>query len=170
MNTVTDRQIAQTISAARSPRNLNASRPARRTVVTLLAAVIALAALGLAPRQAPAESTSSPSSIGESQPINIVANPSMAEGGNPISSTVSVSSTGTTVQVGCDRPDLVASPTGSWPYSDTFPTGGSTSQTQGYATAAVSANSAVHIYVCPSGVDSSNPANWTSYTTVTLVP
>ena len=89
-------------------------------------------------------------------------------GGGNITATVSVAAAGGSIQLGCDRPDLVASPTGSWPTTMTFPTGGSTAQTVRLPTSTTQSSVYVHLYASPSGVDASNPANWTATKTILL--
>src|SRR5437763_1960901 len=58
----------------------------------------------------------------------------------------SVPSGGGAVQVSTDRPDLLSSPSGSWPYTLAFPANGGTTQSF-YATAStVTQSTTVHIY------------------------
>jgi hypothetical protein len=104
------------------------------------------------------------------RPIGLAVDTDSTTGGESLTASVAVNSTGGSVQVGCDRPDLVASPSSSWPYLLSFPSGGSTTQSIGLATAPVSISTVVHIYTCASGVDASNPDNWTSVVAVTLYP
>jgi len=78
-----------------------------------------------------------------------------------------VSSTGTSVQVNCDRPDLIASPSGTWPYVLNFPAGSETrSVTLVGSSSAVFAG--VHFYTCEAGVNINDPANWKATTPLTL--
>jgi hypothetical protein len=109
------------------------------------------------------------SRVGQCVPIFIGIENPLNLGGASLSATVSVSEAGGSIQLGCDRPDLVASPTGSWPLILNYPVGGPTSQSIKLPTSNVSASGFVHLYACPSGVDASNPQNWTATQTLLLV-
>lgn len=75
---------------------------------------------------------------------------------------------GSSVQVTCDHPELVASPSGSWPYTLAFPDGSSTIRSFTVTSAAVSSQTSVTFGSGPSGVDMGNPSNWTSSATMTM--
>lgn len=106
----------------------------------------------------------------EAIPVDILCTPSTVPGGNNVSSTVTVNQTGSYVQVGCDHPSLLTSPSGSWPYNVNFPLGGPTSQNITITSGAVSSNTTVKIYACQAGLDINNPANWQSVSTITVTP
>lgn len=114
-----------------------------------------------------ADPANQPASIGESRPIGLALDPGTATGGAYVSETVTVNQAGGTVLLGCDRPDLVAPQSGSWPISLSF-SGTQTSQTTYLATAAVSATSTAHLFTYPAGSDPANPANWTTSASLTL--
>jgi hypothetical protein len=108
---------------------------------------------------------------GETIPLFIAVNPSSITGGSgSVTVTVQVGQTGGNVQVGTTNPTALNSPSQSWPYTLSFPSGGSTTRTITVTTNQVSSSTGVTIYACPSGVDASNPANWSCSTTVTVNP
>ena len=109
--------------------------------------------------------------IGQSVPMFMSLTPQNAIGGiDKISVTISVSQAGDCVQLGTDCPWLLNSPSCSWPYNVAFPLGGSNTRTVTLSTNPVSASQGVKIYACRSGVDASNPANWSVVQTVTILP
>jgi hypothetical protein len=109
--------------------------------------------------------------IGQSVPMFMSVCPSNAVGGiDKLSVTVKVSQVGDCVQIGTDTPWLVNSPSSVWPYNISYPCGGSDTRTVTFSTNAVSTNHTVKIYACRSGVDASNPANWSFVQSVTILP
>jgi hypothetical protein len=109
----------------------------------------------------------------ETIPIHSVFNPNPVTGGNSASCSVEVSSIpsgGGAVMVTTDRPDLIASPSGSWPLTVVYGSGGSTTATFSVATSTVSSSSTAHIYTSRYGTDPSNSANWQTVTNVTINP
>lgn len=108
---------------------------------------------------------------GQTIPILMVPTPINAIGGvDSVSVAIAVDQTGDSIQVGTDSPSLLTSPSSAWPYDLSYPSGGSTTKTITLTTHAVTTSTVVTIYACPSGVDSSNPANWSYATTVTVRP
>lgn len=110
---------------------------------------------------------------GQGVPVDVTTPSSDYTGPQDTSGSVTVTSVpsgGCYVQVGCDHPSLVSSPSGSWPYNLQYPNGGSTTQNMTLTLSAVSQDTVVVLYACKSGVDSSNPANWTATRTITLHP
>jgi hypothetical protein len=79
-----------------------------------------------------------------------------------------IPSGGGTIQIGCDHPEAVVSPSGSWPYLYTFAPGSSTTHTFSFATNSVSSGVTVQIYSAEDGVDLSNSANWRTCGTVMI--
>jgi hypothetical protein len=74
------------------------------------------------------------------------------------------------VQIGCDQPSLIHSPTGSWPFNLSFPANGSLSQYFSVSTSAVTQSQTAHIYACEEGGDIADPNDWRVIATVTVVP
>ena len=75
---------------------------------------------------------------------------------------------GGTVLVSCDYPNVLRSPSGSWPYPLQFPAGGPNSRDFKVTAASVGATTLVRIYACEEGLDISNPVNWQEITTCTV--
>lgn len=170
MKTTVNRIFAPDSAASAGVRVRRLQSPLRlsRALARLLTISMACGALGLTVRQAPARASSAVESVGQTKPIGLAVGADSIVGGDPITAGVAVDVTGGSVQVGCDRPDLVASPSSSWPFVLSFPSGGSTIQSVSLATASVSASTVIHIYTCASGLDASDPSNWTSTVAVTL--
>ena|SRR5260221_9546761 len=153
-----------------SPRTgLTASTPVRLKSIAVVLASLASIALLVNPKALRAAILRS----GQSVPI-IVSTPATDYTGPQTTTAsvtvISVPSGGSYVQVGCDHPSLVTSPSGSWPYNLQYPDGGSTTQSCNITLSAVSQNTTVILYACKSGVDASNPVNWSATRTITLHP
>jgi hypothetical protein len=109
----------------------------------------------------------------ETIPIHTVINPNPVSGGSAAACSVEVSSIpsgGGAVMVTTDRPDIIASPSGSWPLTVVYGSGGSTTGSFSVATNTVSSSQTAHIYTSRYGTDPSNSANWQTVTTVTVNP
>lgn len=121
--------------------------------------------------QAPPVFHASPTAFcGDLIPIRLSLVSSSAQGGT-IQCTVDVDQVpagGGSVQVNTDRPDLLVSPTGSWPYVLTFPAGAGTSMTFPISRQLTSSTATANVGACQTGVDSSNPANWQASSSVML--
>jgi hypothetical protein len=81
-----------------------------------------------------------------------------------------VPASGGYVQVGCDRPDLLQSPSGTWPFHLAFPASGGSAQSFLVSPRTVDSCTTVHIYGCEEGADISNPSAWRVIATVNLQP
>jgi hypothetical protein len=109
--------------------------------------------------------------VGQSVPMFMSVSPSNAVGGvDTLSVTVKVSQVGDCVQLGTDTPSLVNPPCSNWPYNISYPFGGSDTRTVTLTTNPVSTSHTIKIYACRSGVDASNPANWSLVQSVTILP
>jgi hypothetical protein len=74
------------------------------------------------------------------------------------------------VQVGCDTPAVLVSPSSTWPYDLAFPDGGSYSQQMTITAGTVTQSTTVTVYACEEDVDPTDPANWRVTTTITVLP
>lgn len=104
----------------------------------------------------------------QSLPIDIFCTPNTVSGGTNFGCTITVNQAGGSILVSCDHPSLLVSPSGSWPYTLNYPSGGSTVATFTIGSNGVSSDTPVKIYACESDWDITNPANWQVVTTVTL--
>jgi hypothetical protein len=108
---------------------------------------------------------------GETLPLLITASPQSATGGvDPVSISVRVGQTGGSIQIGTTQPLLLNSPSQSWPHVLSYPSGGPTTRTITVSTNPVTVPTVTTVFACPSGVDASNPANWTVSAVVTILP
>jgi len=74
------------------------------------------------------------------------------------------------VQVGCDQPSIVHSPSSSWPYNLSFPSNGPTAQSFNVTVSSVTTSQTVHLYACEEGGDISDPDDWRVIATITVTP
>lgn len=105
---------------------------------------------------------------GESIPVELFSTPSIVAGGGSTNCSITVNQTGNYVQVSCNYPSILISPSGSWPYHLNFPSGGSLTQSFTINTNSVSSNTTIEIYACEADLNISNPANWQATTNVTV--
>jgi len=75
---------------------------------------------------------------------------------------------GTSVQINCDRPDLVTSPSGSWPYILVYPAGSSETRSVVFNGRLATLSTPVRFIACPTGLDINDPANWSATSYMTL--
>ncbi len=98
-------------------------------------------------------------------PIFLTINPSSPSAGSTVTVSVTVNEAPTVdsaVQVMCSPASGITSPSGSWPYTLSFPAG---STTQSFT---VTASSSATLGACQTGVDATNSANWTASASVTV--
>jgi hypothetical protein len=108
---------------------------------------------------------------GSTLPIFMSVSPQTVIGGiENLSVTIQVDQTGDSIQLGTDKPWLLNSPSLNWPHSISFPNGGSTTKTVTLTTNLTSSSQSVTLYACRSGVDASNPENWTVVKTISIIP
>jgi hypothetical protein len=79
------------------------------------------------------------------------------------------SASGGSIKVGCDHPELLDSPSGSWPYTLNVPAGSSTVSLT-VRTHTVQTSTSVAIYACQTSLDITNPANHQAKDYLTLSP
>ena len=106
-------------------------------------------------------------------PIRASVTPGTQTGGSSVTITIEVGevpSQGGSCQVSTDHPEILNSPTGSWPYSFSFPSGSSTTRSFTVTTNAVTSSTTVTVCSARNGVDISNPANWDASTQVSITP
>jgi len=105
-------------------------------------------------------------------PIVIAVSASSTAGDCSITVTVTINSvpdSGGTVLLGCDSGDIVAPPSGSsWPYSLSFPGGGSTTESFTISVSTASSTTNVTLYGSGVGVDPTDPSNWSSTAVLTV--
>ena len=104
-------------------------------------------------------------------PIHI-STPSSVSGGSSFTTTVdteAASSQPGSVKVSTTRPDILTSPTGSWPYILTVPANSSTASFTVTASS-VSSSQAAKMVTCKTTEDISNPNNWRATCDLTVNP
>jgi len=104
-------------------------------------------------------------------PIHI-STPSSVTGGNNFTTSVGIGSATSengTVLVSTTRPDILASPTGSWPYTLTVPAN-TTSGAFSVSASSVSSSQNATMVTCATNEDISNPNNWRATCSVTVNP
>ncbi len=104
-------------------------------------------------------------------PIHI-STPSSVTGGNNFTTTVgtgSAISQNGAVLVSTTRPDILTSPTASWPYTLTIPAN-TTSGAFSVSASSVSSSQNATIVTCATNEDISNPNNWRATFSVTVNP
>jgi hypothetical protein len=108
---------------------------------------------------------------GQATPIIMSVPTDIISGGASVVESItvnSVPSNGSYIQVGCNHPELVSPPSGSWPYRLLYSGGDPTTKSITVTTSAPSVDTVVILYACKDGVDSTNSANWTATKTVTI--
>jgi hypothetical protein len=86
---------------------------------------------------------------------------------------VSVSSVppdGGAVQILCDAPEALSSPTGAWPAQICYPAGASLTQSIGVTANYVLLPTIVTLYTGDSNADPNNPSDWTAAGTILILP
>lgn len=107
--------------------------------------------------------------VGDVIPIVLSAEvPPGSAGTCTVSVSIQVNQVGDAIQIGCDQPSLVNSPSNSWPYVYSYASGTSTTRTFTFTTNYMAQNTTVHVYACPTGVDSSVSSNWSVSKTIIL--
>lgn len=106
-----------------------------------------------------------------SMPLEIGVSPSSVVGGTgTFSVSVSVNQAGGSIQLDTDHRSLLVSPSGSWPYVMSYPSGAPTSQTVQVTTLQAPQNTQVKLIAGAAGADMSNPANWSAVASASLSP
>lgn len=158
------------VSFAAPPRGQRRTIPALVLIATaLVLGITRLDAIPLRPGRAVLR-TSMARMAAETVPV-MTSVPPTEPAGSAFQVTVQVDQVppeGGLVQVTCDHPDLLVSPSGSWPYTLAYPAGSSTTQSFTVITASVQSQTSVTVGSGPAGVDMSNPTNWTSSATTSL--
>lgn len=106
-------------------------------------------------------------------PINMSLFLALFPSGPELSGAVTVSevpASGGNVFVGCDHPELVSSPSGSWPYSLSYPAGGPAYASFSCSIVPPASSTTVTMFSCPSGADPNDPSQWSVVGTITLQP
>src|SRR5260221_14669129 len=83
--------------------------------------------------------------------IDLIGSP--VAGGGSVTCAIAIDSLplgGTTIQVSTDHPNLLGSPSGTWPYTLTFAEGGGTTAAFPLTTQSVPSDTEVEIYACES--------------------
>lgn len=111
---------------------------------------------------------------GMTMPIYATVSPSSVVGGlegfSATFDTGEIPPGGGSIQIGCSHPELIGSPSGSWPYHRSFAYGGPTTQSVMFTTSAVAQDTEVTIYASEEGADLNDPSNWRVQALVVLRP
>src|SRR5438552_4868855 len=102
----------------------------------------------------------------------MISGPNSASGNSNFTATVTVMDPPTSndaVLVSTDRPDVLHSPSGSWPYTLTVPANATTASFT-VTTSSVSSSQSTQLVTCETGKDISNSANWRATKSVTVNP